>query len=844
MWQQFSGLTSAEVKKLKQEGLINYQLDQQVTTYYGIVFRNIFNLINVLVSPLVVMLIIYELYLDALAFAVFLIINTLTSLIDEIRIKRQLDKLKTQFQRTARVIRDNQLQEIPVSEIVLGDFVYATEGDSIVTDGEVVGANYLQLDESMLTGESDYLGKSNGDKVMAGGFVVTGQCVYEVTAVGKQNYLNQLSSAALGSKGRSRLQVNGDKLIGILVVAALVSGVVNFAAATWAGAPAELKLLGLTTVISIIIPQTLIFLFTLTFTVSSVKLFRRGILVQKTGSIPELADIDVVCFDKTGTLTTNQMFLREVAYYGLDGETIGAIYASVAKEIVGVNKTQQLLTEYFSQFKAAEVSDVVQVPFNSKQKYSLVAAKDSNGDYHQLVFGAVSALKEYFSADQQKDVAEYITLQENHGNRVLVGLYAKLNSNQDPLQIAQTNSVAVFTIEEELNLGVQGLIDQLEEQGIKVKIISGDSKNSVSRIAQKVGFNSDSLADLSEVSLEENPSLAIDKTIFTRARPEDKALIVKALRAQGYRVAMVGDGINDVLGMKAANVSIAMESGAKITREVADFVLLSNDYKQIPTIFFEGDNIIFNLKLSTKMFLAKALSGILIGLYFSLLLMPVPISPSSTLIFSFLGTSAPGYVLVFSRQRINNKHSFFRDVISSSVPAGFLTALAAVIVFVLNRDSLDAIQINTALVLVLLATSLSYSLYLVFAAGKLKSAALALLVFVYVFTIGVFQTILPIWKYPMLEKVFTALIAITGGTAVFGYFIYQGLSGSRKKKLSIITALWVVGSAVVLVFPFQSYYHVTNLPLQQLVIIGLIGLALVPIFFMFDKIVSWLKLFD
>lgn len=837
MWKQFSGLDRSQVSNQKSLGNVNYQQNQHVTTYRQILIRNIFSLINVILTPLITTLVLYGLYVDALAFAVFLIINTITSILDEIRTKKQLDKLKTQFQATAQVIRENQLVEIPVAEIVLGDLVYATEGDSIIADGKILDSRYLQLDESMLTGESDYLQKETGDKLFAGGFVVTGQCVYEVIAVGKNNYLNQLSSAAFGKKTRSRLQINGDRVILFLVIAAISVGGLNFVTSTLGGATPEARLLSLTTIISLIIPQTLIFLFTLTFTVSSVKLYRRGVLVQKTGSIPELSDIDVVCFDKTGTLTTNVMFLREVAYFNTSAEEMGQIYKSVKNEIVGVNRTQQLLSEYFDNQNQVEVSEIVQVPFNSKQKFSLIAAKQQN-EYKQLVFGAVSVLKEYLDKTKLEEVLTYITKQEEQGNRVLVALFSVLDKKQDPLQINYTDKCAVFSIEEELNLGVQSLLSQLAEQGIAIKIISGDSKTSVARIAQKVGFNADSIVDLSEISKENLEDLAKEKTIFTRARPEDKASLVKALRAQGLRVAMVGDGINDVLGMKAANVSIAMESGAKITREVSDFVLLSNDYKRIPTIFYEGDNIIFNLKLSTKMFIAKAVGGIFLGLFFSLISTPIPILPASTLIFSFLGTSAPGYVLVFSRQRVKNKRSFFRDVLSTGVPAAFIITSALIFAYLNLREYISPVALNTTLVLISLSTAVAYSLYLVFVAKKLNSLIIAALAFLLVNAVGIFQTILPLWQYNTEARIFL-LSCICIAVITILSLIYRQINNMRKSiKLPLFTLVGIAAITIISLFPFQAYYQVTNLPLNNILGVLSLGIIILPLFYLVDLIVG------
>ena len=276
------GLSSIEVQKRRKLGLSNQVIDSYTPSYFRIILRNIFSIINIVVVPLLVALVAFGLFREVFAFIVFVFINTIISAADEIRAKRTLDKLKSQFQITATVIRDSQKIEIPVNQIVKGDYIFVNEGENIVADGEIISANYLQIDESMLTGESNYLQKEPKDKVLSASFVVTGSCIYVAENVGKSNYLNKLGSEATKYKEKkSQLQKNGDKMILFLVIASILTSAITYASSVSLGENQVSSLLSLTTAISLIIPQTLIFLFTLTFTISIIRLYQKGVLIQK-----------------------------------------------------------------------------------------------------------------------------------------------------------------------------------------------------------------------------------------------------------------------------------------------------------------------------------------------------------------------------------------------------------------------------------------------------------------------------------------------------------------------------------------------------------------------------------
>jgi len=838
---EFKGLTLEQVNKKKSLGLSNQIIDSYTPTSIQIIFRNTFNLINIILIPLLVMLTIYEQYKDVLAFSTFAIINTILSAFDELRIKRQLDKLKSQFQQKVIVIREGKEEIIPVNEVVEGDFIKAKDGDGIVADGKVLFSNYLQLDESALNGESNYIQKDIGEEIQSGSFIVTGECIYEVKKVGKDNFLNNLGAEASKFKlKRSSLQRNGNRLVAFLVVAAITLGLLNFYFTGLNNINNTDRLLSLTTIIVLIIPQTLIFLFTLSFSISITKLYNKGVLVQRGSSIEELAQLDTICLDKTGTITTNEMDLLKLKYFNLKEEEIGSFYNSISEKIVSVNKTQEILNKHYQKQKHIDISEFSQVPFTSKNKYSLLTGKYKD-KHTTLVFGAYSFLKDKIDQKSREELESYVKKEEDLGMRVLIGLYfddykTDIISLDQPLEEVikiTSNKIAVYTIEEKLNIGIKDVLADIIKQGINVKIISGDSQLSVERILNKIGFSSPKILDLS-VYKSDNPEINYKQiceeySVFTRSKPEDKLQLIKALKSNGHKVAMIGDGINDVLSLKAADVSIAMESGAKIARDVADMVLLKNDYTKIPVIFYEGNNIIFNLKISVKLFLLKSFLSILIAAYFTTIENNIPLLPASTLIFSFIGSSAPSYILVFSRQIVRNTTTFFKDVFLATIPSSIIFALILIIFYkVIVTDQHFYLSVNTSITMLIASLSIMYSIYFMWKAKKLENLFFAITLYAILFIAAILQTILPLTQVDSRKESAILLIIMLFGSFIIFHtlrYIFKPQNKLTNIFLIFVSLLYI---PIATFFPFTTYYSVESIsPIAYIYIIFLTLVSLI-----------------
>jgi len=838
MPENIKGLSDIEVRSKQSLGLTNDVIDSYAPTVSKILLRNIFNVINIIVVPLLIFLGMFGLYTEVIAFGVFILINSATSIFDELRIRKEIQKLKSQFQIKAVVIRNGAEKELAVREIVLDDVIKAGEGESIIADGIILSSKYLQLDESVLTGESDYLKKEASDKILSGSYLVTGECYYRVTAVGNTNYINKLAQTSTTYKNsQSRLQKNANNLITFLIIASILLGILDFVVTgNQNSISMRERILSVTAITALIIPQTLIFLFTLTFTISISKLYKKGVLVQKGAAIENLTNIDVICFDKTGTITTNRNKLLEVKYFNCNEKDVGRFYNSISGQFFGVSKTQKLITDHYKQFSRAEITNFDQIPFTSRQKYSLHRGS-IDGKWQQLCLGAFEALSKQIAPAIREQAYLFIKDKESQGLRVLVGLYyqaSEFNYLPDDFltssQSKPTNNIIIYVIEEELNKGIIDLLEKFRTENIIVKIISGDSLQAVSTIAKKVGLDSEKIVDLSTPGINLS-DIVLNYDIYTRAKPEDKAAIINALQKSGHNVAMVGDGINDVLGLKAANVSIAMEHGSKITRNISDIVLLANDYDKIPEIFNEGQNIIFNLKLSTKLFLAKSLFAIILAIIAIINRALFPIHPTTTLIFSFFGSSLPSYILIFTREKLKPQKGFFKEIFISALPVAVIIALIAQIIQIyLTASHTNPVIINTTIAMSILGISVIYALNLLQISGRLRSKILALLAFVIIMSLGFAQTIYP-HSFPERPEFYIFSAFLFAGLLAALIYGFKHLKVALKLKLGIIFAA-LIGFAVIMIFPFRTYYHTARLrPGDYLIVliaslIGLLGVRI------------------
>jgi len=717
---KITGLTKEEVAMQQNAGLSSIPSDFLTPTYFKIIFRNLFNLINIFIFPLLILLAFLGKYKEMTIIGLFALINSLLSIFDEIRIKYKLDNIQVNFIKTITVIREGKEQEISVDKLVLGDIVKLIEGEGVPIDGEILDAKSLQVDESLLTGESNYISKEQGDDLLGGSFIITGECIYKVRK--KDSYINLLNSYTKSfKKDKSNLQLIGDKLTIFFVMAALVLGIITYLSAKALGYSTDMAIISLTAVTALIIPQTLIFLFTFSFSISILKLSNIGVLVQRGSSIETLSNLDVLCFDKTGTITTNEMHVSKIKLWNLDESTIGGYFQYIKDLIFGKNKTFDAIEAYFLEYKVASLESFSQSPFTSKVKYARNQFFDKRRKkYVQFYYGALNIVENYIEKKLLSEIYSYITNEENQGLRILIGIVHESDVQFDFDDKFRTNKVFVISIQEELNKGIKKIIDNFKQLGTELKIISGDSYQSVKRIIESTGLSMENAVDLSK-SNDSLTELAKTKSIFTRAKPEDKLTIIQTIRQQGKLVGMVGDGVNDVPALKLASVGISMEYGSKIARDVADIVLLKNDFSLIPKILYEAENIIVNLKYMNKLFISKTFYTIFFILICVVSGLIFPLLPTSILVYGFLSSSLPSYIIALVRRNVKSGKEFLKEIMPSSLISGFLAACASIVIYrILMERNFDFIYINTAIMYGALVFGLFFAMQQAKKTGYLK----------------------------------------------------------------------------------------------------------------------------
>ena len=601
------GLSQAEATARRANGQGNTVAQGTSRTYTRIVRDNVFTFINNILYVLGVALIALGRYSDALVSVGVVLINVLVSLVQEVRAKRTLDRIALLTRPKATVIRDGTLRPVGPEDIVLGDVLEARSGDQLVVDGTVVGDGHMECDESLLTGESDYVPKRAGDPVYAGSFCVTGSARYEATKVGGQSLAGQITEGARAFRRvTTPLQRDLNLLIRSILLVALFLEVVLAALA----AIDNLSLVQgvqISVVIVGLVPNGLLVAVAVAYGLGAVRIARHGALVQQANAVESLANVDVLCLDKTGTLTANKIVLHAVRpLAGIAEADLRQLLGDFAASTPAGNRTSDAIAAACPG-QARGIRG--EISFSSARKWSALIFDDPAlaGGY---LLGAPEMLAPALPAGLDLHAAEDLAAQ---GLRVLLfaaapGLQAPRDGEQAALP-PDLRPLGLISFTDELRPEARETLASFIAAGIRPKIISGDSPETVAALAKQAGLPDDIQAvsglELATLSEAEFAQRAEDATIFGRITPQQKQALVKALRDRGHYVAMIGDGVNDVLSLKGANLGIAMESGSQATRAVADIVLLGDSFAALPRAFAEGQKIVNGMRNNLKLFMTR-----------------------------------------------------------------------------------------------------------------------------------------------------------------------------------------------------------------------------------------------
>lgn len=696
---KLTGLNEEQVNIRIKEGKVNYVPKAPARTFGQILRANLFTSFNAINVVLAVIIILAGSPKNAI-FVGVIFVNTLIGVAQELRAKDILEKLSVISMAQAKVLRNGEINEIPIDNIVLDDVLYLETGMQVLADAEVIENNGLEVDESMLTGESDAIGKREGDALLSGSFIVAGECYARVNKVGKETYSSSLAEEAKQFKiTNSELQSAINKifkvLLWIIIPLTILLTVTQLRVpdATWQSAA-----IGTVSGIIGMIPEGLVLLTSATFIVSIIKLSKFDTLVQELCATEVLARVDVLCLDKTGTLTQGDLKLSEVRVIGDTNKLeVDRALAALVHNLPSKNPTQKAILDKYKEYDQ-NLKCIDKIPFSSKRKWGGLTFE---GDLGSWILGAPEVIlgKEYVF------IKNMVEEEAKKGKRVL--LLAKFHGEElsDSL-LGKIESIALLLIEDIIREAAPDVLDYFNKQGVEVKIISGDSPVTVSEVARRAGVQSwNKYVDARELPEDDDEfkNLVKETTVFGRVTPHQKKKIVTALQEMDHTVAMTGDGVNDVLALKASDCGIAMANGSDATKAVAQLVLMKSDFSALPKVLEEGRKQINNLERVSELFLSKTIYSILLAFVCSVMFLPYPILPIQLSLVGSCAIGIPAFFLAMLPSTGGVKKGFLTRVITVSIPNGIILAGFTVGTFLISLALGVGMQQSRTLALLMFA---------------------------------------------------------------------------------------------------------------------------------------------
>ncbi|MEP9413360.1 HAD-IC family P-type ATPase [Gordonia sp. VNQ95] len=699
------GLSADEVAQRVAAGQVNTMPDRSGRSVGDIVRANVFTRINAILGVLFALVAATGSFINGL-FGLLIVANSGIGIIQEIRAKRTLDRLAIVGQTHPKVRRDGVVAELVPGEVVLDDIIEVGAGDQIVVDGEVVESLALDVDESLLTGEADAIDKFPGDKILSGSFVVSGSGAYRATKVGADAYAAQLAAeASKFTLVSSELRSGIDQILKVITWLLIPAGILTIINQVFISQNGwRASLLGMVAALVPMVPEGLVLMTSIAFAVGVVRLGRRQCLVNELPAIEGLARVNVVCADKTGTLTENGMRLSEVrglpddtaadAGSGWDTSRAEQVLAALAATDRSPNASVAALAEAYPSAPDWQLSAIE--PFTSAKKWSGMSFVDATGaDRGNWILGAPDVLLDPDSAParQASEIGE-------SGLRVLLLGHTDVPVDTTPADGANVPGTLVPTalvvLEQRVRDDARATLDYFASQHVDVKVISGDNARSVGAVAQSLGLGSpDAAVDARTLptDIDALADVVENGVIFGRVRPDQKRAMVAALQSRDDTVAMTGDGVNDVLALKDADIGVAMGSGSSAARSVAQIVLLDNKFATLPYVVGEGRRVIGNIERVSNLFLTKTVYAVLLALFvgvaglagkiFGFDSLSYPFQPIHVTISAWFTIGIPAFILSLAPNNERARTGFVKRVLRQAVPNGIIVGLCAFITYVI-----------------------------------------------------------------------------------------------------------------------------------------------------------------
>ncbi len=752
-----TGLKSSEVLKMRKAGKCNKQEKNSSKSYGKILFENIFTVFNVVNAVLAVLLFISGSIKNCL-FIIVVISNTLIGIIQEIRAKKTVDKLTIINTGRINVIRNGKPQSVPVHELVLGDVISIGRGEQIPNDCKILSGN-CEVNESLLTGESDPIIKNKGDKLYSGSYIIGGKAVCEIVSAGNDNYADKLlKQIKCMNQPNSEIVQFINKIILIIAFSIIpIGGLLFYNQYTLSDGTYKEALTGTATAVIGMIPEGLILLTSTVFAVGIIRLSKNNVLSQDLYALEAMARIDVLCLDKTGTITTGKMKVAgTVTASGFNDNDVEKALRIIAVCSEDNNDVIKAIRLYVKSNENCTVQ--TRVPFTSERKWSAITTKE----YGTIIMGAKEIIFSGKSIVSETD--------DNYRNIALAVSERGIKNNAIPDDIKLIGYVK-FT--EELRNGIKETLSYFIKQGVEIKIISGDSPNTVQRLCRGILKEEKQCIDMSVVSEEEIKKSVENNKIFGRVSPEQKRLIISALKGSGHRVGMVGDGVNDVLALKESDCSAAPVSGSSAARNTARLVLLDSDIASLADVVKEGRRCVNNLQRSASLFFVKTIFSVIMSLVFMITNLRYPLEPIQMTLVSGLTIGFPSFVLSFLKNTKRIKTNIVHSIVRNSLPAA-LTSVITVLCIVSLAVVLNITdeQVSGLCVISLAITGITLTIKIYKPITKIK-------LFVTVVQIGGLVSVLVLWadffnvaffvEIPFLY-IATAVIVLILNIAIINWF--------------------------------------------------------------------------
>jgi len=715
---KLTGLTTSEVRDRISKGLSNKSAKPKTKTYSGIFIENVFSVFNFIIFAITLFVLFFffkyndvRLLLDSIGICTIGITNTFIAIYQEIKSKRALDKVNLLLKRQVCVIRNGEEQLIEQTDIVIDDIIKISRGDQVVVDGKVIQTNYLEIDESLLTGESVPVSKSINDEILSGSFCVSGVGFFIAEKIGEESYAYSVTNLAKKYKFiltplQKKINFIIKLMFSIAIILVMMEIIINHSNVT---ETIEVDFIRkIATILISLVPQGLVLLASVTFALGIYRISKIGAIIQRLNAIESFSNVQIVCMDKTGTLTENKLKVHRITELtnSLSKSNIELLLGTYSNKSTEKNATIRALDK-FNQIENTEYLD--EMPFDSATKMSIIKMK-IDGKENYYVLGAYDVLFDQIENTIQDKAKNYF---EKHN----LGLYRNLlfgkALNIDSIDSIRKNPtvihidpICIVSISDTVRSDVYEAIKLFNDHGINFKILSGDSTTAILAIVKEIGWEIKDEDVISGNELDSIDSAEFDevvrrKSVFGRLKPEHKLDIIKSLRKQRIYTAMIGDGVNDLPAIKESDMGIAMEEGSAITKEVADIVLLKNKFSLLPQIFNEGNKIVNTVDSVAKLFLTKNFLVIYLILISLIFLFDFPLTPRRVALLNIFAIGLPALVLALKNQNISKCKNFMKDVFSyTAISGGVIIAGGYAGYFICSKifhapqDSLEMIMVT------------------------------------------------------------------------------------------------------------------------------------------------------